>query len=122
MIDYYEILKVPFHSDNSRIKRAYYRLAKIWHPDKNCDSAAASKFHEISLAYKTLSDKNLRMSYDFQLIIQDSRNYLYTDSKIPKKPHDFGNSKENLDFLYELLSKNTFQESKKVGSKRFRDF
>jgi len=44
------------------IRRAYRRLAVRYHPDKNPDGR--EMFEQISRAYETLSDEDLRASYD----------------------------------------------------------
>ena len=64
--DYYSILNVDKTADESTIKKAYYKLAQKWHPDKNPDSReqAEAKFKEISEAYGILSDENKRQQYD----------------------------------------------------------
>ena len=50
---------------DSEIKRAYFNLAKTYHPDKNKeDPRAKEKFIEISNAYEVLSDKQKRQQYD----------------------------------------------------------
>lgn len=47
------------------IKRAYYALAHLYHPDKAPnDPAAAQRFEEISLAYTVLGDPAARKRYD----------------------------------------------------------
>ena len=49
----------------NQIKKAYRRLAKELHPDKNVDDANASeKFQELGAAYETLSDPEKRQLYD----------------------------------------------------------
>ncbi|CAG7787083.1 unnamed protein product [Allacma fusca] len=58
----YEILGVARGSSESEIKRAYHRLAKEFHPDKN--PAAGDRFKEISYAYDVLSDPKKREVYD----------------------------------------------------------
>eukprot|EP00835_Amoeboradix_gromovi_P005062 NODE_442_length_8548_cov_0.231862.p3 type:complete len:294 gc:universal NODE_442_length_8548_cov_0.231862:7541-8422(+) len=50
----YAILGVPKGSGLGAIKSAYYKLARIHHPDKNGD---AEKFKEISNAYQHFVDK-----------------------------------------------------------------
>lgn len=63
--NYYEILGVPRNADIKDIKKAYYSLAKKYHPDANrADPKAAAKFQDISEAYETLSDKTKRDAYD----------------------------------------------------------
>lgn len=36
--DYYKILEVPRDATEKDIKKAYRKLALIWHPDKNKES------------------------------------------------------------------------------------
>ena len=64
--DYYSILSVSKDVDESTLKKAYYKLAQKWHPDKNPDNKleAEEKFKEITEAYGILSDSNKRKQYD----------------------------------------------------------
>eukprot|EP01118_Nematostelium_gracile_P020021 TRINITY_DN9559_c0_g1_i1.p1 TRINITY_DN9559_c0_g1~~TRINITY_DN9559_c0_g1_i1.p1 ORF type:complete len:337 (-),score=97.96 TRINITY_DN9559_c0_g1_i1:20-1030(-) len=62
--DYYRILGLEKNATPMDIKKAYYRLAKTYHPDKNDDAQSAEKFKEISEAYQVLSDAQLREQYD----------------------------------------------------------
>jgi preprotein translocase subunit Sec63 len=43
-----EILGVNKNSEQNDIKKAYFKLAKEWHPDVNKASGAKEKFSEIS--------------------------------------------------------------------------
>jgi DnaJ family protein A protein 2 len=58
----YDILGVKPNANESEIKRAYHKLAKEFHPDKNPQHG--EKFKEISFAYEVLSDANKRELYD----------------------------------------------------------
>ena len=63
--DYYKILGVEKDAGDNEIKKAYRKLAIVWHPDKNPDNEeAAEKFKEIGEAYETLSDAQKRQRYD----------------------------------------------------------
>jgi DnaJ-class molecular chaperone len=62
--EYYDILGVPKDASEAQLKKAYYKLAKKWHPDKNNTDEAEVKFKEISAAYSTLSDPKKREIYD----------------------------------------------------------
>ncbi|CAL0305034.1 unnamed protein product [Lupinus luteus] len=65
-MDYYIILKVNRNASEDDLKKAYKRLAMIWHPDKNIlnKNEAESKFKLISEAYDVLSDPQKRQIYD----------------------------------------------------------
>jgi len=58
----YDILGVSKTSQDQDIKKAYHRLAKEFHPDKNPEDG--EKFKEISYAYDVLSDSKKREVYD----------------------------------------------------------
>merc|ERR1712155_89958 len=63
--DYYSILGIPKNSNQKDIKKAYYQLAKKYHPDTNKDDPTAmKKFQEVSEAYEVLSDDEKRANYD----------------------------------------------------------
>lgn len=63
--DYYAILGLQRTASMMQIKRAFYKLALKYHPDKNPqDPASSDKFKEISEANKVLSDPEKRKKYD----------------------------------------------------------
>lgn len=62
--DYYEVLGVPRTAEKADVKKAFYKLAKQFHPDTNKAADAASKFAEINNAYEVLSDETKRKRYD----------------------------------------------------------
>ncbi|MBI4125454.1 MAG: DnaJ domain-containing protein [Deltaproteobacteria bacterium] len=64
MKDYYQILGVARGASEDEIRKAYRRLAKMYHPDVNKDKGAEEKFKEISGAYNVLSDSKKRKEYD----------------------------------------------------------
>lgn len=61
MKDYYKILGVEKNASSEEIKKAFYRLAHKYHPDKGGDP---EKFKEINEAYQVLSNKEKRAQYD----------------------------------------------------------
>lgn len=63
--DFYKILDVSKSASLHEIKKAYRRLAKELHPDKNKDDPDASqKFQDLGAAYEVLSDEDKRKKYD----------------------------------------------------------
>ena len=63
--DYYKTLGVKKDIKARDLKKAYYQMAKKYHPDANKDDpAAAKKFQEVSEAYECLSDPQKRQQYD----------------------------------------------------------
>ena len=62
--DYYEVLGVPRNASDEEIKRAFRKLAKLYHPDRNREPGAEDKFKEINEAYQVLSDPEKRSRYD----------------------------------------------------------
>src|SRR3712207_9568812 len=63
--DYYAALGVPKDADAAAIKKAYRKLARDLHPDKNPGNAdAEARFKEVSEAYDVLSDPKRRAEYD----------------------------------------------------------
>ncbi len=64
---YYKTLNVNKNATTAEIKKAYYRLARQWHPDTykgDNPEEAVEKFKEITDAYETLSDEQKRQQYD----------------------------------------------------------
>lgn len=63
--DFYKILGVDDKADANAIKKAYRKLARELHPDRNPDDASAEeRFKEVQHAYETLSDPARRKQYD----------------------------------------------------------
>lgn len=65
MQDPYQILGVARSASEADIKKAYRKLAKENHPDRNADNPAKlERFKEVSAAYEILSDSDKRGRFD----------------------------------------------------------
>jgi len=63
--DYYKTLGVSEDASAVEIKRAFRKLAKKYHPDRNKgDKKSEERFKEISEAHETIGDKTKRAEYD----------------------------------------------------------
>ncbi|MBD0291690.1 MAG: DnaJ domain-containing protein, partial [Thermoleophilia bacterium] len=63
--DLYDILGVSKSASQDEIKKAYRKLARQYHPDRNPDDASAEeRFKEIQTAYDVLGDSEKRKQYD----------------------------------------------------------
>src|SRR5213078_1812939 len=63
--DYYKALGVDKKAGAEEIKKAYRKLARRYHPDRNPDDKAAeAHFKEVSQAYDVVGDPEKREQYD----------------------------------------------------------
>ena len=82
--DYYQILEVERDATAREIKKAYRKLAKRYHPDKNPEHTvfAEKMFRKVCNAYDTLQDKKRKSDYDrtLQTIERQQRSHeVYLD-------------------------------------------
>src|SRR2546430_15595956 len=62
--DYYKVLGVERAAGADRIKAAYRRLARKYHPDVSKEPNAEARFKEMQEAYEVLKDPEKRAAYD----------------------------------------------------------
>lgn len=64
-IDYYQVLDVPSNATREQIKKAYVKLVKQYHPDRNPrDPLSDERTKSINEAYAVLKDRQRRRRYD----------------------------------------------------------
>lgn len=82
MADLYSTLGVARGASEADIKKAYRKLAKELHPDRNKDNpSATARFSKVTQAYDILTDKDKRAQYDRGEIDEDGN---------PRMPFGFG--------------------------------
>ena len=82
MADLYSQLNVARGASAAEIKKAYRKLAKELHPDKNKDNPKATeRFSKVTRAYDILTDKDKRAQYDRGEIDEEGN---------PRMPFGFG--------------------------------
>ena len=63
--DFYQVLGVAKDADDKKIKQAFRKLAKQYHPDANPnDPTAEQRFKEINEAYEAVGNPEKRKFYD----------------------------------------------------------
>jgi len=72
MLNHYGVLGVASTVDMDAIRKAYRKMAVIWHPDRNHDPDAQKQFIAIQKAYEVLYDDIKRQKYDSGLQLQAS--------------------------------------------------
>ncbi|WP_376697497.1 DnaJ C-terminal domain-containing protein [Wenzhouxiangella sp. EGI_FJ10305] len=62
--DYYKTLGVEPDASADDIRKAYRKLARKYHPDRNKESGSEDRFKEVGEAYEVLKDSEKRKQYD----------------------------------------------------------
>lgn len=88
---YHQVLGVPINATTGQIKKAYRRLAKQYHPDRNKSPNAAAKFDEVTKAYDYLTQPQKRKP-----VFQS-----FTVKKKPKEYHNTGFTEDEIDDIRE---------------------
>lgn len=106
MKDLYSILNVSKDSDEKEISKSYKKLAFKYHPDKNKDPEAISKFKDISEAYEILSKKDKKKIYDqfgYEAVTEQCEGFT--------SPIDLFQTMFNVDFTSQMRGGNIFMFS-----------
>lgn len=88
------MLGVSKGATKDEIKAAYFKKAKIFHPDISPEKGAKEQFRKISEAYETLGDDSKRRSYDFNEKSSNFRQaYEQRQREQSANPNDFSGFK-----------------------------
>lgn len=104
-MDLYEILELKPHASTMDIKRAYHRLAKQYHPDKNHMKDTTIEFQKIQSAYEILINDETRESYirmnkkEKESFIDILRKVINNEISIDELGH-YATKFEKMDFEY----------------------
>lgn len=108
-VDYYDILELPENCTQKEIKNAFYRLAKIHHPDQGGNKII---FQQITDAYETLYNKESRNEYDS--LYQMNKNKEFNDNGF------FTLMKEHRDFVNNNFKELTTEEIDEIYGTQFK--
>lgn len=61
MSSHHKILGIPINATKLQIKRAYYKKAKLLHPDVNKSPNAKADFNKLNMAYEALTNPNYKI-------------------------------------------------------------
>lgn len=75
-VSYYEVLQISQSASDAEIRKAYYKMAKLFHPDRHQSERrlAELRFRLINDAYNTLRTKEKRLQYN-KSYKQDVKNF-----------------------------------------------
>ena len=83
-INYYLLLNIPAQSSPAEIKEAYFRLVKLYHPDRSKgNKIAEKKFQQLNLAWQVLKDPVQKSLFDQQLKELEKKRLLTKKSPAP---------------------------------------
>lgn len=100
-VDYYEVLGVTVDSTPEEIKKAYRKMAKLYHPDVN--NGEDTVFKQINEAYDILGNENNKKKYDEE----------YTR----RKNGEYTEPEEEVEVNYEDVKKHYTKEEQKFAEK-----
>ena len=95
-VNYYKVLGLVRSASGKEVKKAYHRLAKKWHPDKNKDEnkeKAEANFKKIARAYEVLGDEETRRRYDRGEDVDDPNAQQQQQNPFGNRGSPFGNQR-----------------------------
>ena len=124
-MDLYTILEIKPTASEIEIKKAYHRLAKLYHPDKNKSPGTVEKFQKIQTAYEILINNTTRHEY-IKMTQPDQTSFVDIMNKIISETFDINDLKEyniNLDKIdFEYITKNCINFFKAINAGELLNF
>jgi len=109
----YDILHVRPTSSTEEIRKAFYKLALLYHPDKRPPGPDVILFYQtLHEAYKTLVDPVARATYDKKLSTQNFSFMCFADNKAGNKPATPTPSNNIIELFVALQENNQAQLTK----------
>ncbi|GAA6210751.1 DnaJ C-terminal domain-containing protein [Hyphomicrobiales bacterium 4NK60-0047b] len=88
MSELYQILRIDVTASSQEVRRAYHKLALLYHPDRNLgDKVAEAKFKDVVAAFEILGDPKVRAQYDMGRID-------YRGKPMPRRSYDRSHEKK----------------------------
>jgi curved DNA-binding protein CbpA len=118
---HYELMRISHKATTDEIKKAYFNLAKRFHPDlfqKRTDAKTRYRiqraFTEIAHAYEVLRDEEKRRSYDYKLRkILDELDKLSPEQRSKPKPEQktLTEASEIFEYGFNLLMEEDYEQA-----------
>ncbi|NOK16019.1 J domain-containing protein [Corallococcus carmarthensis] len=84
MVDLYAVLGVTATADAGEIRRAYLRLVRRYHPDRDVSPESTEHFLQVQAAYDALGDAAKRQRYDARIAAPRFRTVTTTYTPEPR--------------------------------------
>lgn len=102
----YDILGISMDADEGMIRKAYYKKAKEYHPDKNKNEGSDEMFHRIQQAYQEIlthmnTFSNIKNSFKSKNIHSSLDHFFTTANLTSFKFSSFGSSSSSDSFIQE---------------------
>lgn len=87
--DFYDILSLEEDCHQDEIKKAYRRLALLFHPDKSTEEGTVEAFKCISNAFTLLNDVDKRRNFDLNGLNQPQHHHYEDDDEDYQQEDEF---------------------------------
>ncbi|HIT10499.1 MAG TPA: DnaJ domain-containing protein [Candidatus Onthousia faecigallinarum] len=113
MDNYYGILGVSRNASQEEIKKAFYQMARKYHPDNNPSQDTTEMMQRITLAYQTLSDESKKVVYDrvYDFKFRQQRGSFFSQTDYSQNTTKNKTGEENFwEFYQEFFNARKYQQ------------